>query len=179
MILWAPFTKDNITYDLTHLHPRTVIFEQAAKGNLPERKYTVDVEFGLHCFTHGFEEGDAVDSRLIYSDARESRLFDFYRYNLSKRLPEVIENLANRKCYHTTHGNFFTIEMIRNDGDTVQYEVYFTMSRTSKKGVLNLSVQSAYVNDRRNQSKHRKKSVGFFVLLFNTLNNRPTNPAPQ
>lgn len=179
MILWKPFSKDGITYDLTHLHPRTVTFEQAAKEGRPARKYIVDVEFGLHCFTRGSKEGDDVDPGLIYSDARESRLFDLHRYDLSKRLPEIVGNLANRKCYHTKHGNFFTIEIIKDEGHTVQYEVYFTLSRSSKKGVLNLSVQSAYAHDPEHQRKHHKKSVGFFVVLFNTLNKRPTNPAPQ
>jgi hypothetical protein len=108
MVLWAPFTKDKVAYGLTHLHPKTVTFEQQEKQNHPSRKYVVDVEFGLHCFTCGFEEGDDFDPKQIYSDARESRLFDFDRYELSKRLPEVVGNLPNCKCYHTNHGNFFT-----------------------------------------------------------------------
>jgi len=50
MICWRPFTHQGKVYDLTHLHPRTVIYEQAAKGDKPSRRYTVDVIFGLHCF---------------------------------------------------------------------------------------------------------------------------------
>jgi hypothetical protein len=30
-----------------------------------------------------------------------------------------------------------------------------------------------------NPGKKHKKNVGFFVLLFNTKNNRPINPAPK
>jgi hypothetical protein len=58
MVLFSPITIEGIVYDLTHLHPKTVTFEQAAKGDQPARKYTVNVEFGLHCFTRGTEEGD-------------------------------------------------------------------------------------------------------------------------
>jgi hypothetical protein len=179
MVLWAPFTKGNVTYDLTHLHPKTLTFEQPAKENRPSRKYVVEVEFGLHCFTCGFEGDDNIDRELIYSDARESRLFDFDRYELSKRLLEIVENLPSRKCYHTDHGNFFTVEMIKSNGTTAQYEVYFTLSRSSKKGSLNLYVQSAYVRDCGHKTNQRRKSVGFFVLLFNTLTDRPIKPAPQ
>jgi len=176
MIRWKPFAHNNVVYNLDHLHPKTVTFIQPAKENVPERTYTVDIEFGLHCFTCERKDGD--DLALIYSDAREQRLFDFYRYNLSKQLPDVVDTLHKRKCYHTKHGNFFTIEIIKEEGTTGQYEVYFTLSRSSKKGVLNLSLQSAYVRDRNHQTGGRKKPVGFFVLLFNTLHNRETHPAP-
>jgi hypothetical protein len=175
MIRWIPFNHNNAVYGLDHLHPKTVTFTQPAKAGVPERLYTVDVEFGLHCFT--CERGENCDPALIYSDAREQRMFDFYRYELSKQLPIIVETLHTRKCYHTNHGNFFTIEIIQEEGKADQYEVYFTLSRSSKKGVLNLSLQSAYVRDRNHATGRRKKSVGFFVLLFNTLNNRETHPA--
>lgn len=176
MILWTPFNHNNVVYNLDHLHPKTVTFVQPAKGNLPEQTYVVDVEFGLHCFTR--ERKDTDDIALIYSDAREQRVFDFHRYDLSKHLPDVVDALHRRKCYHTKHGNFFTIEIIQEEGKASQYEVYFTLSRSSKRGVLNLSLQSAYVRDRNLKTGRLKKSVGFFVLLFNTLNNKETHPAP-
>jgi hypothetical protein len=175
MIRWLPFERDNTVYPLEHLHPQTVIFRQPAKGDNPERTYTVDIEFGLHCFTCEPLEGD--DPKLLYSDARETRRFDLYRYNLSMRLPDFVESLPTRKCYHTEHGNFFTIEILGDAGQKPeQYEVYFTVSKSARKGVLNLSLQSAYVRDRA--FVKRKKPVGFFVILHNTLNDRPIHPAP-
>ncbi len=41
---------------------------------------------------------------MRYGDHRETRIFDFQRYELSKRLPAILETLAQRKCYHTGKG---------------------------------------------------------------------------
>jgi len=48
---------------------------------------------------------------------------------LSKRLPEIVRSLGERNCYHTHHGNFFTIELIDPEGNRQDYEVYFKVSR--------------------------------------------------
>jgi hypothetical protein len=178
MSFWKPITIDGILYDLTHLHPKTLTYQQPPKNNQPERTYTVDIFFGLHCFTKGVRPEIPVDQKLAYSDARETRIFDITRYELSKRLPDLVEKLGESKCYHTSHGNFFTIEIIINGEDRLQYEVYFALTRSSKRGKLNLWVQSAYVRDREHETRHRKKSIGFFVLLFNVQNCRPVKTPP-
>jgi hypothetical protein len=77
-------------------------------------------------------------------------IFDFGRWDLSRRLPGIIHALTQRKCYHTGRGNFFTIQAIDQSGKKVEYEVFFNayIRRDSKKAALNLIVQSAYVRDR-------------------------------
>jgi len=46
--------------------------------------------------------------------------------------------------------------------------------RAAKKGVVNLYVQSAYVRDAEHASNRpKKKPISFFVILFNTLHNKP------
>jgi hypothetical protein len=178
---WNPFEHGGNVYDLAHLHPKTVTFTQAAKGDKPARTYTVDVTFGLHCFTRGSKDNEKPDPTLLYSDSREVRIFDFQRYELSKRLPEIIEGLPNRKCYHTGgKRNFFSIELINDGGNKVEYDIFFTASRSSKRGVLTLFVQSAYVRDVNHASNRpQKNAVGFYVILFNTLHERPLKPAPK
>jgi hypothetical protein len=178
MILWKSIQIDGVLYDLAHLHPKTLTYKQPPKNDQPERTFTVDVFFGLHCFTKGITPGIAFAPNYAYSDARETRIFDISRFDLSKRLPELVEKLAGSKCYHTGHGNFFTIEIIENGEEPLQYEVYFTLTRSARRGVLNLRVESAYIRDREHQTKHNKKSISFFVLLFNTQNNRPIKPPP-
>jgi hypothetical protein len=180
MIRWRPFEYQGKVYDLTHLHPRTVVYEQAAKGDKPSRCYTVDVVFGLHCFTRRFEEGKKPDTALIYADNREERIFDFRRYQLSRLLPEIIEGLPLRKCYHSGKGNFFSVEITEENSERVEYDIFFAASRSSKKGVINLFVQSAYVRDPQYAaSRPEMKPIGFYVILFNTLNNRPIKPPPK
>jgi hypothetical protein len=111
---------------------------------------------------------------LLYGDDREIRVFDFVRYELSKRLPAIIDGLPQRKCYHTGKGNFFSVEIVRGDGTVVEYDAFFTASRSSFRGKINLFVQSAYVRDAEYaSSRPAKKPIGFYVILFNTLNNKP------
>jgi hypothetical protein len=92
---------------------------------------------------------------------------------LSKRLPEIIEGLPQRKCYHTGKGNFFSVEIVRGDGEIVEYDIFFVASRSSAKGKISLFVQSAYVRDAEHaSSRPDRKPIGFYVILFNTLNNK-------
>jgi hypothetical protein len=110
---WKPFEFRGKVYDLAHLHPLSVIYKQPAKANAPARVYRVDVIFGLHCFTRGRNEDETIESALLYGDDRETRVFDLVRFELSKRLPEIIDTLPRRKCYHTGKGNFFSIEIVQ------------------------------------------------------------------
>jgi len=164
---WADFKHGGVRYDLSHLHPRTLKFERAAESEKPAIVYTVDVIFSIHCFSHRLPAGE-YDRRLAYSDARETRLFDFDRYELSKRLPEIIETMAQRKCLHTGHGNFVTVEVVAKDGSSVNYHVFFTASKSDRKGRVNLYIQSAYVPDKK--VGNSGKPIRFLVILHNTLN---------
>jgi hypothetical protein len=172
-VKWRAFRYGQDTYDLGHLHPKTITYVQEAKGDKPERTYTVEVVFSLHCFTRGFKDGEVPNPALCYSDDRETRVFDFQRYQLSQHLPAFVEDLPKRKCYHSGKGNFFTIELVNEQtGCQVEYEIYFAASRASKKGAINLFVQSAYVRDVQHQANRpRRKSIRFHIILFNVLNN--------
>lgn len=167
---WKDFERDGVTYDLRHLNPRTLQFERPAEGGKPAVVFTVDLIFSLHCFSRELPSS-AYDRNMIYSDARESRLFDFERYELSKRLPGIIETLAQRKCFHTDHGNFVTVEVVREDGSSVDYHVFFTASKSARKGRVNLYIQSAYVPDRKVGTFG--KPMRFLFILHNTLNKLP------
>jgi hypothetical protein len=107
---WTPFRHGQDIYDLAHLHPRELQFARPEKDGKPGARFAVDVTYSLHCFSRSLPKEGGHDRTLEYSDARETRLFDRDRYRLSKRLPEIIETLAVRKCRHTGHGNFFTVE---------------------------------------------------------------------
>ena len=132
---WRPFAHQGKNYDLSHLWPQNRVFIQPAKNDKPERRYSVQIEFGLHCFTSGLEGGEVPDKALLYSDAREARVFDFERYELSKLLPEIVEHLPTRKCNHTGHGNFFCIEVVDKAGNRPSYYVFFESSRIAGGGL--------------------------------------------
>lgn len=168
MIKWLPFYFKGHEYDLAHLHPFEMKCKQDAVNNKPEIHYNFEVIFSLHCFTSKVL-GDNPD--LLYRDNRETRAFCFDRYELSKKLPEIVKSIFKKKCYHAKHANYFIFEMVNWDGKTVEYQVYFTISRSSKKrGLLTLYIQSAYPKTRPQGKK--KKPIGFKVLAHNTLNNK-------
>jgi len=177
-VKWRDFTCDGTRYELGHVHPRTCEYTQPAKGENPARAYTVEVTFSHHCFTRGLKQDQVPDPAMVYTDARgDERIFDFDRYTLSTNLPAIVARLDQCKCYHTGHGNYFSIQLVDASGATVEYDVFFTVSRSSQKGVLNVFVQSAYVRDAEHMNRPRPnasrrpnlKPIGFHVILFNTL----------
>jgi hypothetical protein len=169
---WQPFLHQDTAYDLSHLHPTSLTYEQPAKEDKPALTYTVEVRFSLHCFTRGIGDGEHPDPALLYSDSRETRIFDFRRYELSKQLPGIVQNLSRRKCYNTGKGNFFTVVVIGAQGQPIDYDIFFEASRSTRKGLV-LFVQSAYARDAQHGSRPRAKPIGFYVILYNTLNNKP------
>lgn len=180
MIAWRRFSYAGVDYDLSHLHPRRIEFVQPEKGEQPERRYAVQLIFGLHCFTRSRDPGETVDPALLYSDTRETRVFCPRRHLLSLLLPAIIDGLTARPCYHTEKGNFFVVEAVDEQGTTQEYEVYFTASRATERGVLNLFVQSAYVRDRAHKgNRPKKKAIRLHVILYNTLTNKPIKAPPR
>jgi len=174
LMKWRPFEYQGISYDLSHLHPFQWMCIQAAKGDKPERCYSFDVIFSLHTFTKGIESGAVADKSLEYCDSREVRVFDFGRYELSKQLPGIVKELGMRKCFHTGHNNFFTVELLGEAGEIRQYEIYFEVVKALKKqGGLRLFIQSAYERTRGHGSRPKKKPpIRFYVIAYNTMNNK-------
>jgi len=167
MIYWEPFVFENVTYDLGHLHPFKMVINQAATKDKPERQYKIQVIFSLHCFTKSQKGQEQIDTDKLYRDNREVRIFDFERYELSKYLKGIIEDIGQKKCFHTGHGNFFIIELLTNNQERIEYEVYFTISKGEK--LLNLFIQSAYSRDGKHKSgKKKRKPIKFVVLAHNT-----------
>ncbi|MEX3959518.1 hypothetical protein [Trinickia sp. EG282A] len=180
MIAWKAFSYAGVSYDLSHLHPRRIEFILPAITGHPERRYAVQVIFGLHCFTRSSKPGEVVDLAMSYRDTRETRVFCPQRYGLSMLLPTIIAELATRPCYHTGKGNFFVVEAVDDGGAKQEYEVYFAASRAVERGLVNLFVQSAYTRDPAHRSNRpKKKPIRLHVILHNTLTNRPIKEPPR
>jgi hypothetical protein len=174
---WSFFSYGGQIYDLSHLDPQVHTFVQSASERNVEKRYSVNIEFSLHCFTRKPLIAGDTKGPLGYGDSRESRIFDFSRYEHSKDLLTVIQRLPLASCYHTQHGNFFTIKTVTCSGSIEEYEVYFVVSRSSKEKVmLNLFVQTAYVRDSGHRNRPNRKKIGFFVILNNVLRNVAIRP---
>lgn len=169
---WKPFQYDGKAYDLAHLHPRTFRFERPAEGNKPAEVYKVDTIFTSHCFTREPKKAEIYNKSQVYPNDHENRLFDFRRYELSKQLPEIIQTLPARKPRHNNNRrNFFSVEVIAENGATIEYDIFFKVRKVAK-GRLEMIVETAFVRDPDyNSLRPEGKPIRFWIILHNTLNN--------
>lgn len=166
---WRNFALDGINYDLSHLNAHWAEYLDKRDEEKPIT-YRFIVTYGLHCFTKDVEGLSREESQLLmYNAPKESRPFNFERYELSKQLPTIIESLGNKETLvcHAGYGKYAVVKVLNANGCEVDYFVPFAVFRESKK--LRLHVQSAYP---RHEGIGRVKKVGFFVIAKNLLQNR-------
>ncbi len=174
---WRPFHYENNLYALDHLNSFEWVYLAAAGAKRPEREYKFHVSFSMPCFTRDPLQSETINNDLWYSGPKENRLFCFDRYALTYQLPDIVRGMATRPCWVTRHDNFFTIEITAHDGRTVEYEIYFDVTRATRKGWLNLVVQSAYVRTEGYQSQQpKKRKIRLDVIAYNSLHNKPIRP---
>lgn len=164
---WLAFQHNDTTYDLCHLHPFEMEVVQPAKDKKPEQRFRFVVKFSLHCFAAEIKNGD--DPALAYSDNRETRTFCFDRYRLSHHLPDIIRDIGAKRCSHTGKGNFFIVELIDDEGNQVEYEIYFDVTKGKP---MELFIQSAYVRDDTTYRPKTKK-ISFYVIAHNRRAGKP------
>ena len=174
---WQEFSYQGNVYNLDHLHPFSFDLVVPAQGDKPALSYRINVIFSLHCFTRDSQKGEAIPAELAYSDDRETRIFDFDRHRQSATLPQIVQSLADRPCYHDRHGNFYVIEVVDQDGTKRFYSVFFTLTKAGKKAGLNLFISTAHVRDERPYARSLKP-IKFRVLVYNTWTNKGVKPAP-
>lgn len=148
--------------DLFHLAPCTIVYVVPAdmKRNKPALSYSVEVSYSDHCYTKGDKAG--------------GRVFDPKRYELSKRLPNIIAGLMDRRVSFAFGMNFITIEDIETGEE---YEVYFSVVKRTKTKTLGLIVRSAYVRDPDKLSlRPKQRTVKFATILFSAMNGKTLHP---
>ena len=172
-----PFVYNASDYCLSHLNPFYWLYTAESGEKRPQRTYKFQVTFSMHCFTRDPLPGEHVSEDLWYCERGEERLFCFDRHELSKQLPEIIRGLDDRVCWHTHHGNFFTIEVVTQDGQNLEYEVYFDVTRATRKGWLNLVIQTAYVRTEKYKSAQpRKRRIRLDVIAYNKQMGKKITP---
>lgn len=179
-LAWRPITIEGVTYDLAHLHPyiwEVVIPGKEAVGKQPaqpERRLRVNVSFGLHCFARSALPGEPVNPECWYADNRERRVFCLDRWELSQQLPSIIETLTERRCMHTGREEFVTLNVPLN-GRTLEYAVFFTVTKAGKaaRADLNLFVNSAH---ERFDALQYTKPIRFHFILINRYQGKEIKP---
>lgn len=173
---YSNFTYQGTVYDLSHLHPFDWHYTAEAGDKRPERTYQFHVVFGLHCFSRDPRPGETPDPDIFYETDKELRIFCFDRYQYSLGLPDIVKSLGDRVCWHTHHGNFFTIELMNEKGEQIEYEVYFDVTRASQKGWLFLTIQSAYArSDGYASSQPKKRKISFDVIAYKRQSKKNIN----
>jgi hypothetical protein len=170
-VQWNNFKHDGKTYDLSHLHPRSFRFERPAEGGRPAEIYTVDTVFTSQCFTRDPKKAETYDASLIYPDPYEVRIFDPRRYEMSKHLATIIQALPMARPRHNGgRGKFFSVEMITESGDTVEYDIFFKVKK-GEKG-LEMIIETAFIRDPDYDSARPDgKPIRFWIILHHTLHN--------
>lgn len=174
---WRAFQRNGEIFDLSHLDGFAYDLVVPAKGTKPQQVYRLNVTFSIHCFTRGAKKDEAIEPDLAYSDNRETRIFDFDRYEESKRLRGIVESFAERKCYHDKHGNYYVFEVEDEAGVRSYYSVFFTVSKAGKKAGLNLFVTTAHIRLQPPGGKN-VKPVRFSVIVHNIWTSKGLKPAP-
>lgn len=164
---WNSFTYRGKDYHLNHLDPFEWVFNAPKGPGRPKCQYKFQVTFSMHCFTRGCLPDENIAAGLIYEGPYESRVFCFDRHALSNQLPTIVKEMGNRPCWITHHRNFFTIEVCNQAGEKVEYEVYFDVTRATRRGWLNLAVQSAYIRTSEyGIAQPRKRKIGLAVIAY-------------
>lgn len=101
---YEPFHYSSTRYELAHLNTFYTKFTQPAKNNRSEKIYHCLIEFSHHCFTknpntHKGESLRDYPTELHYTTDKETRIFCFERYELSKQLPQIIKAMDKQKCF--------------------------------------------------------------------------------
>lgn len=146
---WRDFTHPStgISYSLAHLDAHIVTYPSGFK---------VYVTYSHHCFCkHEPRFNDSDD--WSYYHPKDPRPFHAKRYELSKGLQSVVQNLHTAYIGHAGHGDYATIPIGELDGKQLFYKVAFTAFRSNKK--LRLHVTSAYPIDIREKLKKIKLEV--------------------
>ena len=169
VIAWKNFILNGDIYDLSHLNAHWVEYLDQ-RGDKNQITYKFIVTYGLHCFTKDSDNFSSEESQLLmYSAPRESRQFNFERYQLSKQLPSIIKSLGDKETLvcHAGYGKFATVKILDSNGREVDYYVVFAVFTEVKK--LRLHVQSAYP---KYEGIGKVKKVGFFVIAKKLLDNK-------
>ncbi|UUF04823.1 hypothetical protein [Xanthomonas hortorum] len=106
------------------------------------------IEYSHHCFSQDPDKLETYDPEHLYLwEARpnDPRVFCPTRWEASKLLPGLVENLDERNCYPTRRDNYFAV---KRDLPSGHYVLYFRAERKLTGGAdVRLFVESAYHRD--------------------------------
>lgn len=131
---WEPFEHGGNTYALTHLDVHEITY----KGEKAD--FTFVVTYGLHCFA---KENTPYNIPVSYPDGRETKEVCMERYEASKHIRRILENLPQMQIFHTDTERYFTLQMMNSA--TKQIEPYKICVAVFKENrLMRIHVLSAF-----------------------------------
>lgn len=170
---WKPYTHNGQVFDLSHLDDFEHTYIQAATAKDTEKRYTVLVRFTDHPFTDSSnEDAMPIYSRTQSREGIKNRYFNFKRWMYSKHLPELIHGFAegNKKFFVLHDGAYFRLELLNEQNQTIEYDIFFDLIKEKKRLVL--VIKSAYERDPNSNERPKldhTNNFGFFTLLNTTM----------
>lgn len=176
---WDHTSPDGSTYSLQHLHPIQFDHHLPASKVREAVAVKIQVAFSLHTFTRNVTAADSEADN--YADNRETRCFDYHRYRLSHRLPQIARELPTQRQIHfsrTISGliNYATFDL----GSDSVYAVFFDVMLYRSRGpnTVLLMVESAYeLADGHRDTKDGR--VSFSVIIGHALRGTKPHPPPR
>jgi hypothetical protein len=162
---WQPYTHNGLVFDLSHLDDFEHTFIQAATSKDTEKTYRVLISFTNHCFTDSMNEDNG---EIFQRDGRHARYFNLKRWRYSKFLPDLIRELQNLPVYVVNDNSYFSFKVIDDQGQELEYEIYFDVffDKTTKR--ILMMIKSAYTRDSESSQRpltNNNNRVRLFVLL--------------
>jgi hypothetical protein len=162
---WRSFIHDGVTYDLSHLDAKRVSYVDPKTNT----EFFLLVTYSMHCFTKEDPLLDeSLQTSLLYRGHRESRPFHLERYELSKRLPLLVERLPELHVFDAGYKEYAIVEITTASGEKAFYKVVFAVFKEEKK--FRLHVASAYPVPEVGKTGGK---VRFFSILHNLKNGKP------
>ena len=168
----------SVRFGLSHLVASAFTLAIPASAKFASIAATVHVEYTSHCVSVGPGANGSLDFEALGADCKildhrqVARAFCAARHRWSLRLPTIVAQLGERRCYFTGHSNWLVIEDITERGDPVEYEVFFRLRRAGASA-LRLVIESAYVRDPGRGPagipRNRRSIVRFRVLAAKIL----------
>lgn len=162
---WEDHFIEGSVLDLSHLKP----FQLNFHNRKLDRHLSVDVKFTNHCFTEAFKDG-VHDPATKIMDGVRARAFDRRRYDLSKQLPALVNELPGSSVWQTPEKNFTYFINITDAGE--HYQMFFHLKKVRSQFDLSMTVESAYPNDFVGERRKSYTKVHFQLLCANVFEGR-------
>lgn len=158
---WEPFEHGGASYSLSHLDAHEITYKGQKKG------YTFVVTYGLHCFA---KEDTPYAIPVVYQDGRENKTICMERYEASKQIRQILDNLPSQKIFNTDGDRYFTLNMMNSaTGLSEPYKVCIAFYK--EKRLLRMHILSAFFAKTGLGSPDEpitKKPVSLFKIAMDT-----------